>query len=70
MGSVGETIAVSGALWVSYVNVDACPSDMGYTEQALYCYGKVYSLDPTNVNAMWDRAALAKEFGNLRIVSF
>ncbi|TFK37274.1 hypothetical protein BDQ12DRAFT_736397 [Crucibulum laeve] len=38
----------------------------GYNQQALYCYRKVYSLDPTNVDALWDRASLAKEIGDLR----
>ncbi|KAF8895474.1 hypothetical protein BD779DRAFT_1499735 [Infundibulicybe gibba] len=38
----------------------------GYNQQALYCYRKVSSLDPSNVDAMWDRAALAKEMGDLR----
>ncbi|KAF9459393.1 hypothetical protein BDZ94DRAFT_1199583 [Collybia nuda] len=38
----------------------------GYNQQALYCYRKVYSLDPTNVDALWDRASLAKETGDLK----
>ncbi|EDR07780.1 uncharacterized protein LACBIDRAFT_297936 [Laccaria bicolor S238N-H82] len=38
----------------------------GYNQQALYCYRKVYSLDPTNVDALWDRASLAKEIGDFR----
>ncbi|KAF9526180.1 hypothetical protein CPB83DRAFT_896331 [Crepidotus variabilis] len=37
--------------------------DLGYSQQALYCYRKVCSLDPANVNAFWDRAVLAKEIG-------
>ena len=41
----------------------------GYNQQALYCYGKMYHLDPTNVNALWDRASLAKEIGDLKTVS-
>ncbi|KAG0701633.1 hypothetical protein DFH29DRAFT_806009 [Suillus ampliporus] len=40
--------------------------DLGYNQQALYCYSKVYSLDPTNVDALWDRASLAKEINDLR----
>ncbi|KAJ7594254.1 hypothetical protein C8J56DRAFT_926291 [Mycena floridula] len=40
--------------------------DLGLNQQALYCYRKLYSLDPTNVDALWDRAALAKELGDLR----
>ncbi|PCH42829.1 TPR-like protein [Wolfiporia cocos MD-104 SS10] len=40
---------------------------LGSNQQALYCYGKIYSLDPTNVNALWDRATLAKEIGELKI---
>ncbi|KAI1783533.1 TPR-like protein [Ganoderma leucocontextum] len=39
---------------------------LGYNQQALYCYGKIYSLDPTNVSALWDRASLAKEIGDLK----
>lgn len=42
---------------------------LGYNQQALYCYSKVYSLDPTNVDALWDRASLAKEMNDLRVVS-
>ncbi|KAF8812960.1 TPR-like protein [Phlegmacium glaucopus] len=38
----------------------------GYNQQALYCYRKVYSLDPSNVDALWDRASLAKEIGDFR----
>ncbi|KIJ93896.1 hypothetical protein K443DRAFT_63333, partial [Laccaria amethystina LaAM-08-1] len=38
----------------------------GYNQQALYCYRKVYSLDPTNVDAFWDRASLEKEIGDFR----
>lgn len=41
---------------------------LGYNQQTLYCYGKIYSLDPTNVDALWDRAFLAKEIGDLKIV--
>jgi len=40
--------------------------EMGFNQQALYCYGKVHSLDPSNLNALWDRAALAKEIGDNR----
>ncbi|KAI0820756.1 TPR-like protein [Trametes gibbosa] len=39
---------------------------LGYNQQALYCYGKMYHLDPTNVNALWDRASLAKEINDLK----
>ncbi|ESK86429.1 TPR-like protein [Moniliophthora roreri MCA 2997] len=39
---------------------------LGYHQQALYCYRKVYSLDPSNVDALWDRAVLAKEIGDLK----
>jgi len=41
---------------------------MGFSKQALYCYSKAYSLDPTNVNALWDRAILAKEIGQINTV--
>ncbi|KAG5642746.1 hypothetical protein DXG03_002261 [Asterophora parasitica] len=40
--------------------------ELGHNQQALYCYRKVYSLDPTNVDALWDRASLAKETGDLK----
>ena len=40
----------------------------GYNQQALYCYRKVYSLDPTNVDALWDRASLAKDMGDFKTV--
>lgn len=42
--------------------------ELGYNQQALYCYRKVYSLDPNNVDALWDRASLAKETGDLKTV--
>jgi hypothetical protein len=42
--------------------------DMGFSKQALYCYSKAYSLDPTNVNMLWDRAILAKEIGQINTV--
>ena len=41
---------------------------MGLSKQALYCYSKAYSLDPTNVDALWDRAILAKEMGQINTV--
>ena len=41
---------------------------MGLSKQALYCYSKAYSLDPTNVDALWDRAILAKEIGQINTV--
>lgn len=41
---------------------------MGFSKQALYCYSKAYSLDPTNVDALWDRAILAKELGQINTV--
>ena len=42
---------------------------MGFSKQALYCYSKAYSLDPTNVDTLWDRAILAKEIGQINTVS-
>ncbi|KAF7316423.1 hypothetical protein MIND_00161200 [Mycena indigotica] len=41
--------------------------DLGYSRQALYCLGKLTSLDPTNVNAQWERALLSKELGDFKI---
>ncbi|KAJ7448791.1 TPR-like protein [Mycena latifolia] len=40
--------------------------EMGYPQQALYCWGKGYHLDPTNVAALWDRAMLSRELGDLK----
>ncbi|KAF8549682.1 TPR-like protein [Imleria badia] len=40
--------------------------DLGFNQQALYCYTKLYSLDPENVDALWDRASLAREMRDLR----
>ncbi|KAJ6622252.1 hypothetical protein B0H10DRAFT_2014932 [Mycena sp. CBHHK59/15] len=40
--------------------------ELGYGQQALYCWGKGYNLDPNNVGALWDRAILAKELGDLK----
>ena len=42
--------------------------DLGYKQQALYCYGKVYQLEPDNADSLWDRACLAKEMGEFRVV--
>ncbi|KAJ7211351.1 hypothetical protein GGX14DRAFT_624389 [Mycena pura] len=40
--------------------------ELGFHQQALYCWGKLTSLDPSNVNAQWDRALLARDMGDLR----
>ncbi|KIJ89570.1 hypothetical protein K443DRAFT_15984 [Laccaria amethystina LaAM-08-1] len=40
--------------------------ERGYNQQALYCYRKVYSLDSTSVDALWDRASLEMEIRELR----
>ena len=42
--------------------------ELGFNQQALYCYTKLYSLDPDNVDALWDRATLAREMHDLRTV--
>lgn len=39
--------------------------DSGHSQQALYCLGKAMRLGPTNFDAIWDRASLAKEVGDL-----
>ncbi|KAJ7648353.1 TPR-like protein [Mycena polygramma] len=39
--------------------------ELGYPQQALYCWAKGYHIDPSNVAALWDRAMLAKELGDL-----
>ena len=71
MGAAGEGIEVG----FNDIRVVSCVSsssllfrEMGFNQQALYCYRKVYSLDPTNVNVLWDRASLAKEIGDLKTV--
>ncbi|KAI0696177.1 TPR-like protein [Cytidiella melzeri] len=38
----------------------------GHHQQTLYCFRKLCQLDPDNVGALWDRASLAKEVGDLR----
>lgn len=70
MGEIGEAVKVSACSRVLYFAriVHIAVRELGYNQQALYCYGKLYSLDPTNVTALWDRATLAKEIGELRIV--
>ena len=35
------------------------------SKQSLYYYSKAYSLDPTSVNTLWDRASLVKEVGQI-----
>ena len=42
--------------------------ELGFSQQALYCYGKVVGLDPANVNALWERASLGQEIGDLKKV--
>ncbi|KAI5117819.1 hypothetical protein M0805_004949 [Coniferiporia weirii] len=39
--------------------------ELGLLTQALYCLAKATRLDPDNVLALWDRAALAREVGDL-----
>lgn len=66
MGPFGTAVAVS-RLTTSRANGTLISyREHGYNQQALYCYRKVYSLDPTNVDALWDRASLAKEMGDFR----
>ena len=43
--------------------------ERGHKHQALYCLGKVTKLDGERLDALWDRAFLAKELGQARIVS-
>ncbi|KAJ7159083.1 TPR-like protein [Mycena crocata] len=38
--------------------------ELGYRQQALYCWAKAGNIDPTNVQAQWDRAVLARELGD------
>ena len=40
--------------------------NLGYLQQALYCYRKACTLDPDDENAQWDRALLSIEIGDLR----
>lgn len=39
---------------------------LGLNQQALYCYRKLSSLDPTNVSAWWERATISKQIGNIK----
>ncbi len=41
--------------------------ELGLNKQALYCYGKATSLDASNVTALWERASLAKESGEVQV---
>jgi len=38
------------------------------SKEAPYCCSKTCSLDPTNVNTLWNRATLAKEIGQINTV--
>ena len=60
-GSHGEPLVLRNLIFM-----DQSCRDMGLKQQALYCYRKAYSLDPTNVDALWDRASLAVEMGELK----
>ncbi|KAJ7648003.1 hypothetical protein FB45DRAFT_1020219 [Roridomyces roridus] len=40
--------------------------ELGHHQQALYCWSKVQSIDPSNVAALWDRAMLSKEIGDIK----
>lgn len=42
--------------------------DMGYTQQAIYCFRKVLVIDPYDMDALWDRSYLLKVSGDLRRV--
>lgn len=37
-------------------------------QQAIYCFRKIISIDPKDVDALWDRSFLLKETGYLRNV--
>ena len=71
MGGLGETVEArayhAGEMYAHLLGA-LCRAS-GYDQQALYCYGKIYKLDPTNVGVLWDRAMLAKEIGELKVVS-
>ncbi|KAG8882395.1 transcription factor TFIIIC subunit tfc4 [Tulasnella sp. 331] len=40
--------------------------DTGHLEQALYCFRKAVTLNPRDVDAVWDRSVVLKETGNIR----
>lgn len=42
--------------------------DMGYVQQACYCFRKVLSIDPYDMDALWDRSYLLKVSGDSRKV--
>lgn len=50
---------------IAWLTCDIYTRNLGYMQQALYCYRKACTLDPGDINAQWDRAFLAKEIGDL-----
>jgi general transcription factor 3C polypeptide 3 (transcription factor C subunit 4) len=40
--------------------------ELGFLQQAIYCYGQAIKSDKTDVDAIWDRAALLQETGYTR----
>ena len=68
MGTLGATIQVRSNFKKQIIVVEYLVRDLEFNQQALYCYTKLYNLDPENVDALWDRASLAREMGDLRMV--
>jgi hypothetical protein len=68
MGTFGATVQVTSNSKKQIVVVENLVRDLGFNQQALYCYTKLYSLDTENVDALWDRASLAREMRDLRTV--
>ncbi|KDQ11782.1 hypothetical protein BOTBODRAFT_113883 [Botryobasidium botryosum FD-172 SS1] len=73
-GDDQKALAVQLNIMAAHLNPDAAvwkslgaqSRDMGNLQQAIYCFRKVISMDPGDVDAMWDRAFLLKQVGDLR----
>lgn len=65
MGVPGSTFEVCDVS-LNLAQTDDPYRDLGYLQQALYCYQKVNSLDPSNVYAFWERATIARDMGDFR----
>jgi general transcription factor 3C polypeptide 3 (transcription factor C subunit 4) len=42
--------------------------EMGFNQQAIYCFRKILSIDPFDMDALWDRSYLLALAGDYRRV--
>lgn len=63
-----QSRCVSVCCMIPKISLNMLPRREGYHQQALYCYRKLYQLNPENLNALWDRATLSKQIGEPRTV--